>query len=402
VMLSQGTCNIPGCRYAHSQDELRVNQGLLKSKMCSFYLHGQCVVGEACRFAHSSEELVEASIVQIQATYAQQQQPFLAGFAKPRPRLRSQAAQAKVDDFQIRSSLTAQLSQQVQFDPSAGSRQFDPSAGSGEGPISEKPLPAPVDEPMKVVIAASWAEDLQDDFESVDLPVPAETNLSDPQTKSAGRKSKARRILINTMADLDNFGADLHGMTIAVAPSTDSSADRVVVNGSPGLMDLSARQRQPVIVIDIEDAQELCQGCNKFTHPRPQIETMFGDDSHLVTIRKRSSTRQSSARARSSSCSERSSKALGSGYGSCSSSQRASVSLEKSNSSLCRMGHGIPCDAPAPACALCRHNSETHDKKTCAFCSRGLRVIQQNTFLTIAEEDADEFAETPLRRTQSF
>lgn len=39
---------------------------MLKTKMCKFFLNGLCVVGEACRFAHSRHELKEATHVQQQ------------------------------------------------------------------------------------------------------------------------------------------------------------------------------------------------------------------------------------------------------------------------------------------------------------------------------------------------
>jgi len=65
VLLKDGACRRYGCRYAHKSSELRVSPVMLKTKLCSFHFeHGGCVVGDACRFAHSHQELREASEVQ--------------------------------------------------------------------------------------------------------------------------------------------------------------------------------------------------------------------------------------------------------------------------------------------------------------------------------------------------
>lgn len=51
----------------------------------------------------------------------------------------------------------------------------------------------------------------------------------------------------------------------------------------------------------------------------------------------------------------------------------------------CRYGAALPCNAPAQACALCPR-SDTGSRTRCAACKCGLKVIQQNTFLTLEEE----------------
>ncbi len=65
-MLKYGFCTGPPCRYAHEVHELRAQPGLLKTKMCDFFLGGGCIVGEACRFAHSAAELHQAAELQRQ------------------------------------------------------------------------------------------------------------------------------------------------------------------------------------------------------------------------------------------------------------------------------------------------------------------------------------------------
>jgi hypothetical protein len=70
TILKDGVCSIPHCRYAHNANDLRAQPGLLKTKLCSFFLSGSCVVGSACRFAHGVEELQEAAVVRKDALVA--------------------------------------------------------------------------------------------------------------------------------------------------------------------------------------------------------------------------------------------------------------------------------------------------------------------------------------------
>lgn len=77
TLLARGSCRKAGCRYAHRSDELNSSPVLLKTKMCGFFFSQTgCVVGEACRFAHSANELQEAA--SVEATAMRQ-----AGSAKP-------------------------------------------------------------------------------------------------------------------------------------------------------------------------------------------------------------------------------------------------------------------------------------------------------------------------------
>lgn len=69
-LLREGQCNQPRCRYAHTSDEIQVAPGLLKTRMCEFFLSDVCSAGEACRFAHSAEELWRATVEQRKALAA--------------------------------------------------------------------------------------------------------------------------------------------------------------------------------------------------------------------------------------------------------------------------------------------------------------------------------------------
>jgi len=65
TLLRDGACRRVGCRYAHKSSELKASPVMLKTKLCSFHFeHGGCVVGKACRFAHSELDLLEAAEAQ--------------------------------------------------------------------------------------------------------------------------------------------------------------------------------------------------------------------------------------------------------------------------------------------------------------------------------------------------
>jgi hypothetical protein len=55
--LQSGQCNNPGCRYAHSEVQLRTTETFFKTKVCRFAARGRCKHGQACRFAHNAGEL---------------------------------------------------------------------------------------------------------------------------------------------------------------------------------------------------------------------------------------------------------------------------------------------------------------------------------------------------------
>ena len=55
-----GQCLDPNCRYAHSREERR-HDPLLTRQLCKYYLQGDCLLGEACNFAHSMEKVKEAT-----------------------------------------------------------------------------------------------------------------------------------------------------------------------------------------------------------------------------------------------------------------------------------------------------------------------------------------------------
>eukprot|EP00434_Breviolum_minutum_P038810 symbB.v1.2.034439.t1/scaffold4446.1/size39512/1 len=62
-------------------------------------------------------------------------------------------------------------------------------------------------------------------------------------------------------------------------------------------------------------------------------------------------------------------------------------------------------------CLLCQRGAsdsgtgcsrQTMPGEPCAACNCGLRVFQHNTFLTVEEEEDEEFSDLPIRRTQSM
>jgi len=45
------------CPFAHSEDELREQPNLKKTKLCAPYMKGFCKYGDNCCFAHGEHEL---------------------------------------------------------------------------------------------------------------------------------------------------------------------------------------------------------------------------------------------------------------------------------------------------------------------------------------------------------
>merc|ERR1719271_751853 len=62
AVLQKGSCDNPNCRYAHDNAELRTTSVFFKSKMCMFATRGRCKNGDACRFAHTDEDLIEPQV----------------------------------------------------------------------------------------------------------------------------------------------------------------------------------------------------------------------------------------------------------------------------------------------------------------------------------------------------
>eukprot|EP00931_Biecheleriopsis_adriatica_P110625 TRINITY_DN8490_c0_g1_i6.p1 TRINITY_DN8490_c0_g1~~TRINITY_DN8490_c0_g1_i6.p1 ORF type:complete len:600 (-),score=96.55 TRINITY_DN8490_c0_g1_i6:346-2145(-) len=284
--------------------------------------------------------------------------------------------------------------------------------------VEEEPCLSPPLEPMKVVIAAAWEEDLTGDAGSA---APAVSSLKpgnpskDPLKKAVVRRSKAQRVLVDTQADLDTL-LDDKTSSVSVTSQTKSIGERVVVNESTGLLDLGARKRQPVVVLDIEDAQEICQGCNKFVVRDPQKDI----EVQLVQIhRRRARSQRAEASARSSSmprarahtAPDRRWKAsstatdnagdvpptLGAALLPAADPVEGRESTTCFSSSTCRLGYGSPCDAPPTSCPMCSGKA-----KRCAACDHGLKVRNQNTFLTFEDGDEDLDGPIPFRRTKSL
>jgi len=67
TLIQTGECNIQGCSYAHSKEELRTTSAsasAFKTKPCRFFTEtGQCSLGSKCNFAHHLDELRASSNV---------------------------------------------------------------------------------------------------------------------------------------------------------------------------------------------------------------------------------------------------------------------------------------------------------------------------------------------------
>eukprot|EP00913_Durusdinium_trenchii_P018259 g17156.t1 len=189
-------------------------------------------------------------------------------------------------------------------------------------------------EPMKVVVAAAWADDLNDLKETGEalsslkeskgpgrprpekrsraraaqweietgvesqgmmgsrgenlLQFPAAPWLGAVGRRAARGPCEAHRVLVDTLADLEQFPTAVIS-SVAVDTQKESEEHCVVVNTSPGLLDLGSRHREAVIVLDIEDAIDVSgplAGCEKL-------------ESHLVQIHRRSRHREEGRRSRS-------------------------------------------------------------------------------------------------------
>lgn len=377
VFLHTGKCDSKNCRYAHSVDELKVQPHLLKSKLCSFFLMGRCVVGPACRFAHSDEELEQAQAVvnqmRAQLPLAENEaetltrrhfslRPPQAGFHKfLKPRAPEEPEVEKKEDVETAEVDQLELLRKLQ-------------SGISEDVVNLATIPdvPEVDEPAKVVIAASWEDDLLEPTEPISSLKSRTSpgNQSRPQGKA--KLSRARRVLVDTLADVDEFPAQIIS---GLAATRETSDGLVQLGGNPGLLDLSSRQRQPVMVIDIEDVQHVCQGKRNFEISGQQT----------VQIRRRHhghSRGKAEHRSKSEHRSFKGDRADGR-----SSPVHPNTKSDSERSEKNRSKVDTPEEADVPYRALERRPV--------------LRVM--NTFLTVEEEDEDEdFPEFPLRRTQSM
>ena len=384
VFLHTGKCDAKNCRYAHSVDELKVQPHLLKSKMCSFFLMGRCVVGPACRFAHSDEELEQAqAVVNKMRTQLPLEEDELEPLTRRHFSLRP--PQAGLHKFLKPTALEepeVETSEEVETTVDLPDMLTMPQSAISEdvvnlATIRTIPDVPQVDEPPKVVIAASWEDDLLEPTE----PISSLKNRTSPgnQSRPQGKVklSRARRVLVDTFADVEEFPAEI----ISALAATRETADGLVqLGGSPGLLDLSSRQRQPVIVIDIEDAQHVCQGKRHFKT----------DGQQSVQIRRRHhghSRGKAEHRSKSEHRSGRGDRAE-----SRSSPVRPATATKKDSERSEKDRRKV--DTPEEGDVSCRATDKSLRRPV-------LRVM--NTFLTVEEEEDDEeFPGFPLRRTQSM
>lgn len=429
VFLHTGKCDAKGCRYAHSVQQLRVQPHLLKSKMCSFHMLGRCVVGPACRFAHSEEELQEAQAVaaavmkRVQGMASENAQELLKT-SQPAPRPRPPGALEKFMNptapdepkfVKLEMEVVEMEAQPQEAQQADGDSARPRSEGISLADIPDTPK---AEEPLKVVIAAAWEHDLLEEppepVSSLKNRVTAPGNPTRPPVQA--KRSRARRVMVDTMADLEEFPTEIIS---AVAAAKENPDGLVQVSDSPGLIDLNSRHRQPVIVLDIEDAQQTLQDLSTVGGAGSRkVETPKEGD-HLVQIRRRDKGRlrgkaehRSKSEHRRSSRAERGSPLRPARPAAQSDTTDASTCCSRREAgdedvpaSWCSRGRGRGhCDSvkEGQVCLLCGAGCSERDGNTpCAACNCGLRVFQHNTFLTVDEEDED-FRELPLRRTKSM
>lgn len=441
AFLKMGHCSNPSCRYAHSVDELRVAPNLLKSKMCSFFLDGRCVVGKACRFAHSVQELSQSAEVLRKATEdgprpatgakKEAVQAFKSG---PRPLGLVADTRASAPQLSLRQQFA--VSKVEERTPAADSKlvpshnghsvalleQAKESMSPDGSPLLKLTQLTPADlEPMKVVVAASWEDDLQDSGEAVSSLKQRTSGRPPRSPRGEQKRPRARRVLVDTLADLDEFPTAVISSTSTSSLLDKGSEKCVLVNTKPGLIDLGSRHRESVVVLDIEEAMEVCRpGSDKFEqlqlvkiHQRQRARGRSEDPMRR--------TRRTSAHApQSTKGTECSFRRENGGCGGCDGEPARAAAKERSNGSRpAAESEGNISQASRAtdrreqleqSCLLCQRessaahgcSSQTTPGQPCAACNCGLRVFQHNTFLTVAEEEDEEFQDLPIRRTKSM
>lgn len=420
AFLKMGHCSNPSCRYAHSVDELRVAPNLLKSKMCSFFLDGRCVVGKACRFAHSVQELSQSAELLRKATEdaprpatgtrKEAVQAFQNG---PRPlglvadtklSLRQQFALSKVEERMpvVDSGHSATLLEQAK------------ELMSDRSPLLKLTQLTPVDlEPMKVVVAASWEDDLQDSGEAVSSLKQRTSGRPPRSPRGEQKRPRARRVLVDTLADLDEFPTAVISSTSASSLPDKGSEKCVLVNTSPGLIDLGSRHRESVVVLDIEEAMEVCRpGSDKFEQLQlvkiHQRQRARGRSEDPMRRTRRASAAPHSTKGAECSFRRENSRCCGAEPARAAERSDGSRPAAQSEGNLSQASRADRRELSEQSCLLCQRetvpgcSSQTTPGQPCAACNCGLRVFQHNTFLTVAEEEDEEFQDLPIRRTKSM
>lgn len=65
-----GGCSNENCFYAHGESDLRVTEGIYKTQMCNFFERGYCKKGDRCNHAHGSVDLRPPPVAKVAATPA--------------------------------------------------------------------------------------------------------------------------------------------------------------------------------------------------------------------------------------------------------------------------------------------------------------------------------------------
>jgi len=382
-MLNQGSCEKPGCRYAHTSEELRLAPGLLKTKMCSFFATSVCVVGAACRFAHSPEELQQAQDVNHRAANEAADTAAAAAAGSGAVAAKNAAASDQAGVATADGAPKAKAAPSL-YEQRRTAFHRGPAGEPAEQAQAPQTLPAPA------VEAKSRA------------PAPA------PPTAPAAASSRLRGGTVKVNPGLDRKDvifrrviADVEDVVrVHLAPATESGPKSrpraaivriaAMVDVEDGDLPFAGGQRRPQhegspctrrapsrrvslsveALLDIEDvgtAMDPCQGCSN----NPDIEESLVDrwrqagesDGAALARRKKATTQGACGR------------------------------------QLRKPSAGDP--LPQLGCPVCNKGGHGHQGQACAACNCGLKVIARNTFLTIAEDGGEEDGRA-MRRTKSL
>ncbi|CAL1164348.1 unnamed protein product [Cladocopium goreaui] len=441
-----GHCSNPSCRYAHSVDELRVAPNLLKSKMCSFFLDGRCVVGKACRFAHSVQELSQSAVRLLSAT---EDAPRPAGTRKeavqafqngPRPlglvadtklSLRQQFALSKVEAVLMgKAGGFGQVVVAASWEDDLQEASWE-NLGIRGSPVAAIPFS-------------------QDSGEAVSSLKQRTSGRPPRSPRGEQKRPRVPRGLVDTLADLDEFPTAVisfadpvwngntmariwDGRSTSASSLPDKGSEKCVlagipyeesmpcskVNTSPGLesWSLCGRhvfvQKKRPIRLDIEEAMEVCRpGSDKFEQLQlvkiHQRQRARGRSEDPMRRTRRASAAPHSTKGAECSFRRENSRCCGAEPARAAERSDGSQPAARSEGNLSQASRADRRELSEQSCLLCQRepvpgcSSQTTPGQPCAACNCGLRVFQHNTFLTVAEEEDEEFQDLPIRRTKSM
>jgi len=415
---------------------------MLKTKMCKFFLNGLCVVGEACRFAHSHDELKEAAHVQQERLpeWEHRRREFLGlgqgtGVpqlaASPDPELTAAATRALVQ-----GTMATTLQQQQQ-----------------QPHLSLIPPMPPVPQKLQLHSLLDRQQlQLMEPLEHADLPELPELAIPLPPRPWGGRGqsslSHPRSLTWDDQHDTSHnasswnsdssprFDASHAHMASNSTGAPDSLDDqenlnsddvdsRNLSNGEVNAISVSGTGRVliPPVSLDADVCQDVDIADAELVMARARGAWAFAGIGAVIVLQTK---RLAQARSKRIAIDIEDLTELGTHCGTCELRRAATEDAPRSpflgplggrldhitqslggNDQLpiCHRGRtrSAPSDHFLP-CAVCPRSS---NGGPCAACNCGLRIVQKNTFLTLEdEEDSDTESDGALqgarRRTRSL